>query len=83
MAVAVDFPNGLGAMIGYATCHIAAIGFYMFYLIHTQKDTSVLKFCRRPLLHFYILSYSIALILVLIWIAHAGGLKSRSQVNEK
>ena len=80
MGVAVDFPNGLAAMLGFTICSIATIGFYMFYLKHTQKDTLILKFCRRPFLHFYIISYSIALILVLIWIAYAGCLCSKSQV---
>lgn len=80
MAVAVDFPGGIAAMLGFTICHISAIGLYMFYLKHTQKDTLIFKFLRRPMLYFYLISYSIALILVLIWIAYAGCLCSRTQV---
>ena len=80
MAVAADFPSGLAAMLAFTICSIAAIGSYMYYLKHTCIDTSIFKFCRRPMLYFYLISYTIALILVLIWIAAAGGLYSRSEV---
>jgi len=80
MAVGADFPNGLAAMLGFTISSIASISLYLYYLHHTSIDTSVFKFCRRPMLYFYLISYSIGLILVLIWIAAARGLKSRSQV---
>lgn len=80
MSVAADFPHGLAAMLGFTISSIASIILYLYYLHHTSIDTSVFKFCRRPMLYFYLISYSIGLILVLIWIAAVGGLKSRSQV---
>ena len=77
--VAVNFPSGIIVgliyLLGYGMC---VIGGYMLYL-HLKAIENIRSFSCRPILHFFVLSYFIGVILVFAWIGYAGGAKTRSQ----
>jgi len=80
--VAIDFPSGcLVALIYLCLYGIGGLGLYCFRLYKSGSDDNIFHFGRRPVIHYYILSYAIALALVILWIIVVGGLKTRSEAG--
>jgi hypothetical protein len=78
--VAADFPSGtIVALIYLCTYGLCVIGGYLLYLYKYDKETNALAFGSRPVLHQFFLSYCFGLILLIAWICHVGGFKSRTQ----
>jgi hypothetical protein len=81
-AVAIDFPSGVAVALAYLTLYGGAIvGGYTFAQWYNNKDNHIFVFGHRPILHYYLLSYSLSLALILVWVAVVGGMASRSQAN--
>ena len=86
--VAIDFPSGL--IVGLVFCIIYGFGLVGSYLYRTHFkagiqhngiiiNTSTLG--SRPILHYFLLSYLLAVIIMILWIITVGGVKSRSQAS--
>ncbi len=78
--VGVDFPSGIIVVLVYAVVYgLALIGGYIYF--HRKNNSTILETLEQmPVLLYFLLSYSFAVILLLIWIAYAGGIYSRSSV---
>lgn len=80
--VAIDFPSGcLVALLYLCLYGIGALGLYCVSLYRSGGDKNIFHFGRRPVIHYYILSYIIALFLIVLWIIIVGGMKTRSQAG--
>lgn len=81
-AVAIDFPSGTIVGIVYLILYgFCGIGGYLFYLKTKEEDHAAFTFGGRPILHHFLLSYFLALLIIIAWIIFAGGFKSRSQAG--
>eukprot|EP01034_Spumella_vulgaris_P025187 gene25187-31617_t len=80
--VAADFQSGLIVAILYLVLYgFCVVGGYVFYVYHYLDDKTVVVFGSRPILHHFLLSYVIAFVLVILYIASVGGLKDRSEAG--
>jgi hypothetical protein len=80
--VAADFQSGLIVAIVYLVLYgFCVVGGYVFYVYHYLNDKTVAVFGSRPILHHFLLSYVIAFVLVILYIASVGGLKNRHEAG--
>ncbi len=80
--VAADFPSGTIVSLIYLLLYgFGVVGGYILFLYKTETESSALLFGYRPVLHHFLLSYCMALVLVIAWISYVGGFRSRSQAN--
>jgi hypothetical protein len=80
--VAVDFPSGITVALIYLIVYgLGGVGGYVFYVWNQGRDGD-LYFGQRPILHYFLLSYVIGLVLLCAWIGFAGGIKQKGQVMD-
>ena len=76
--VAVDFPAGVVVGLIYTFVYgIVGIGLY-FRFLRKSLGEGGLRFGQRPVLNYFIMSYSIAFCLIILWIIVARGVKDRN-----
>lgn len=81
-AVAIDFPSGTIVGFIYLVVYgMFIVGGYMWYVYRVEHDSNVIVFGNRPILHHFFLSYVLALLLLIAWIATMGGFKSASDAG--
>jgi len=79
-SVAINFPSGLIVGFVYFPLYL----FASFWFTHNAGDWNLLKksfpmfLSSRPVVNMYTLAYSLAIILMLVWVAIVGGLQKRS-----
>lgn len=57
------------------------IGGYLYSLHRANAEERVLTFGRRPVLHYFLLSYVFATVFLIAWLIYAGGFKSRKETE--
>lgn len=78
--VAAEFPSGLIVGLVYLIVYgLMIVGGYVVYLYVNDPEERV--FTCRPVLHYYLLSYCLALLFVVIYIAVVGGFNNRKQAG--
>eukprot|EP01039_Chlorochromonas_danica_P008019 gene8020-8845_t len=79
-ATAINFPSGLLVFLIYVVLYGGGVlGGFLWSEYKTRGDGTVVRFGRRPVLHYFLLAYLIALVIIVAWIIAVGGLKTRSQ----
>jgi hypothetical protein len=80
--VAADFPSGILVGLLYLVLYgFITVGGWMFYEYRYKGETKMFTFGSRPIVHHFLLSYVFAFIMILIYIACVGGMKSRSEAG--
>jgi len=80
--VSADFPSGVIVGIVYLILYgFCCVGGYVYYEYKYTGDRTILQYQSRPIVHHFLLTYVMAFIFILIYIASVGGLKSRSQAG--
>ncbi|KAI8917404.1 hypothetical protein BC831DRAFT_142705 [Entophlyctis helioformis] len=79
-SVAIEFPKGsivaLALIIGYG---FVILGSHLY----RKGDWQLSSFARRPVIQSYVVSYMVALIVVLGWTIKAKGLKNREEASKQ
>jgi hypothetical protein len=79
--VAIDFPSGVIVAFVYLILYgIFGVGGYLVYLRKTGIQ-NILTTGRRPVVQYFLLSYCVALFIVIIWTIIVGGAKDMSQAG--
>lgn len=75
--VAIDFPSGI--IVGLI--YLVLYGFCIVGGYAVACDGWRVRLGHRPMLHYYILSYAIAVVIIIAWIGLVGGIKSKSEAG--
>lgn len=76
-SVAIDFPSGLITGLAYI---VLASSLILLHLHRSIDRQSLVVFGRSPVLHYFLCSYAIGLLLILVWIGTFGW-RTRSQAG--
>jgi hypothetical protein len=80
--VAIEFPSGcIVAIVFIVVYGFIYLGGYIFFQSSYNHDESITCFGGVPVVHFFALGYVVAFIIIIIWVATVGGLKSRDQAG--
>lgn len=79
--VAIQFPSGTIVGLIYIILYgYGIIGGYLYYQYNVQSDKRALtQYGSYPILHYFLVGYTIALIIIILWVIIVGGFKSRAQ----
>lgn len=80
--VSINFPSGtIVGLIYIILFGYGLVGSYLVYLYRYKADHNALTlYGSHPVLHYLLLGCTLALVIIVIWIACVGGFKSRSEV---
>lgn len=82
LGVALQFPSGTIAAFIYLVLYgFGVIGGFHVYNYYHEKRTEVVQFGHLPVMHHFLLGYSLALVMLICWIIAVGGFKSRKEAG--
>jgi hypothetical protein len=81
--VAADFPWGLATGLSYMFIYgILGVGGYSFHLYHTGQVVNMFQLGKgRPVIQWYLLSYTLSIIFVFLYVLTVGGFIQLNQTN--